>query len=57
MLALWSSRAGGIDLAAMVLAGPVFSQGKNNISFLQKTSNKQKCQCDFGKAIILSYNR
>ena len=29
-------RAGGISLAAPVLTGPVFSQGKNKISFLQK---------------------
>ena len=36
-------RASGISLAALVLAGPVFSQGKSKIPFLQKASNKQKC--------------
>ena len=40
---LWSSRAGGIGPAAPVLDGPVFSQGRNKIPFLQKASNKQKC--------------
>ena len=34
-------RAGGIGPAAPVLAGPVFSQGKSKIPFLQKASNKQ----------------
>ena len=33
-------RAGGISPAAPVLAGPVFSQGKSKIPFLQKASNK-----------------
>ena len=33
-------RAGGIGLTAPVLAGPVFSQGKSNIPFMQKASNK-----------------
>ena len=32
----------GTGPADPVLAGPLF-QGKNIISFLQKTSNKQKC--------------
>ena len=31
-------RAGGIGLAAPVLAGPVFSQDESKIPFLQKTS-------------------
>ena len=34
------NRAGGIGPAAPVLAGPVFSQGKSIIPFLQKASNK-----------------
>ena len=37
----WSIRAGGIGPAAPVLVGPVFSQGKSKIPFLQKESNKQ----------------
>ena len=37
------SRADGNGLTALVLARPVFSQGKNKIPFLQKPSNKQKC--------------
>ena len=38
-------RAGRNGPAALVLVGPVydFSQGKNEIPFLQKTSNKQEC--------------
>ena len=38
---LFYDRAGVIGLAAPVLAGPVFSQGKSKIPFLQKASNKQ----------------
>ena len=34
-------KAGGIGLAAPVLAGPVFSEGKSKIPFLQKVSNKK----------------
>ena len=56
---LWYSRAGGIDPAASVLAGPVFSQRKNKIPFLQKESNKQSASVILGLIglIILSYNR
>ena len=52
-------RAGGIGPAAPVLAGPVFSQGKSKIPFLQKASNKQSASVILGliKRIILSYNR
>ena len=52
-------RAGGIGPAAPVLAGPVFSQGKSKIPFLQKASNKQSASVILGliKLIILSYNR
>ena len=59
----WTSRqqvrAGGIDPAIPVLAGPVFYQGKNNIPFLQKASNKQSASVIMGliRLIILSYNR
>ena len=49
-------RAGGIGPAAPVLAGPVFSQGKSKIPFLQKASNKQSASVILG-LIILSYNR
>ena len=54
-----NTRAGGIGPAALVLAGPVFSQGKNKIPFLQKASNKQSASVIFGliRLIILSYNR
>ena len=56
----WTSRqqvrAGRIDLAVLVLAGPVFYQGKNNIPFLQKASNKQSASVIMG-LIILSHNR
>ena len=52
-------RAGGIDLAAPVLAGPVFSQAKSKIPFLQKASNKHSTSVILGliRLIILSYNR
>ena len=49
-------RAGGIGPAAPVLAGPVSSQVKNKIPFLQKASNKQSASVILG-LIILSYNR
>ena len=51
--------AGGIALAAPVLAGSVFSQGKSKISFLQKASNKQSANVILGliRLIILGYNR
>ena len=41
-------RAGGIGPAAPVLAGPVFSQGKSKIPFLQKASNKQSASVILG---------
>ena len=46
-------------MAALVLAGPVFSQGKSKIPFLQKESNKQSASVILGliRLIILSYNR
>ena len=52
-------RASGIGLADLVLAGPVFSQGKSKIPFLQKASNKQSVSVILGliRLIILSYNR
>ena len=52
-------RAGGIGPAAPVLAGPVFSQGKSKIPFLQKASNKQIASVILGliRLIILSYNQ
>ena len=52
-------RAGGISPAAPVLTGPVFSQGKNKILFLQKASNERSTSVILGliKLIILSYNR
>ena len=52
------NRAGGIGPAAPVLAGPVFSQGKSKIPFLQKASNKQSASVILGliRLIILSYN-
>ena len=45
--------------AAPVLAGPVFSQGKSKILFLQKASNKQSASVilELIGLIILSYNR
>ena len=54
-----SYRAGGIGPAAPILAGPVFSQGKNEIPFLQKANNKQSACVILGliRLIILSYNR
>ena len=36
-------RDGGNGPAALVLAGQIFSQGKNESPFLHKVSNKQKC--------------
>ena len=56
---IYKSRAGGTGPAAPVLAGPVFSQGKNKIPFLQKASNKQSASMILGlvRLIILSYNR
>ena len=33
----------GAGPAGPVLAGPLFIQGKNKISFLQKPSKEQKC--------------
>ena len=59
VLAKSLNRAGGIGLAAPVLAGPVFSQGESKIPFLQKASNKQSATVILGliKLIILSYNR
>ena len=53
------TRAGEIGPAAPVLAGPVFSQGKSNIPFLQKASNKQSASVIWGliRLIILSCNR
>ena len=41
-------RAGGIGPAAPVLAGPVYSQGKSKILFLQKASNKQSASVILG---------
>ena len=54
-----SCRAGGLGLAASVLVGPVFSQGKSKIPFLQNASNKQSASVILGliRLIILSYNR
>ena len=52
--------AGGIGPADPVLAGPVFSQGKSKIPFLQKASNKQSVSSvilGLIRLIILSYNR
>ena len=46
-------RAGRIGLAAPVLAGPVFSQGKSKIPFLQNAS----VILGLIRLIILSYNR
>ena len=59
VLAKSLNRAGGISPAAPVLAGPVLSQGKNKISFLQNASNKQSASVILGliRVIILSYNR
>ena len=50
-------RAGGIGPAAPVMAGPVFPQGKRNIPFLQKASNKQSASAILAliSLIILSY--
>ena len=42
--------ADGISPAAPVLAGPVFSQGKRKIPFLQKAGNKQSA------SVILELN-
>ena len=44
-------------MAALVLAGPVSSQGKSKILFLQKESNKQSASMILGliRLIILSY--
>ena len=39
-LVLRITRASEIGPAAPVLAGPVFSQGKNKIKFLQRANNK-----------------
>ena len=52
-------RASGIGLAAPILAGPVFSQGKKKIPFLQKASNKHSGSVILGliRLIMLSYNR
>ena len=51
-------RVGGIGPAALVLAGPIFSQGKSKIPFLQKASNKQSASVILGLIrLILSYNR
>ena len=52
-------RASGIGPATLVLAGPVFSQGKSKIPFLQKANNKQSASVILGliRLIILSYNR
>ena len=49
-------RAGGIGPAAPVLAGPVFSQGKSKIPFLQKANNKQSASGNLGliRFVILS---
>ena len=54
-----TNRAGGIGPADPVLAGPVFSQGKSKIPFLQKASNKQSASVILRliRLIILSYNR
>ena len=54
-----SYRASGISPPAPVLAGPVFSQGKSKIRFLQKANNKQTASMILGliRLIILSYNR
>ena len=41
-------RAGRIGPAVPVLAGPVFSQGKNKIPFLQKASNMQSASVILG---------
>ena len=60
LIVLTTFRAGGIGPAAPVLAGPVFSQGKSKIPFLQKASNKQSATVILGlilRLIILSYNR
>ena len=52
-------RDGGNGLAALVLAGPIFSQGKNESPLLHKASNKQSASLIFRlvRLIILSYNR
>ena len=52
-------RTSGIGAAAPVLAGPVFSQDKNKIPFLQKANNKQSATIILGliKLIISSYDR
>ena len=51
-------RAGRIGPDAPVF-GPVSSQGKSKIPFLQKASNKQSASVILGliRLIILSYNR
>ena len=43
-------------LAALVLAGPVFSQGKNESPILQMISTKQKFWCDFWTHYIKLYS-
>ena len=48
-----SFRAGGICPAVPVLAGPVFSQGKNKILFLQKASNRQSANVIWGLLDLL----
>ena len=55
-------RGVGTSPAGPVLAGPLFQvfQGKNMISFIQKTINKQKCYSAIFRLvrlIILLYNR
>ena len=51
-------RAGGIGPAALVLTGPVFSQDKTKIPFLQKANDKQSASVIFRLIglIVLSYN-
>ena len=53
---LFFTRAGRIDPAAPVLTGPVFSQGKSKIPFLQKLSSASVI-LGLVRHIILSYNR
>ena len=54
----YKCRGGGIGPAAPVFAGPIFSQGKSKIPFLQKASNKQSASVILGliRLFILSYN-
>ena len=53
----YNNRAGRIGPAALVLAGPVFSQGKSKIPFLQKTTNKQSASVILGLIRLITLDR